>query len=213
MNKLYPIYIKLSGKLCLVAGCGNIALRKAESLSECGARVRIVAPDITDDKRNRLGESAEIIQRNYEVQDLDGCTLAIAATDNPSVNARIATECRERGIFINSVDDPDNCDFYVPSIIRSGDVVIAVSTGGESPALAAWIRRQIEAVLGDRMEKGLEIIACVRRKLIESEPDGYDRRARIFRDFFESELWRGFLDGKCELDEEGVDEWISCYSD
>jgi precorrin-2 dehydrogenase / sirohydrochlorin ferrochelatase len=213
MNALYPIFLKLAGRLCLVVGGGAVAYRKAESLSSCGATLRIVAQKISDETRTRFGNTDEIIEREYQPADLDGCILAIAATDNPSVNTQVARDCRVHGILVNSVDDPDNCDFYVPAVVRKGDIQIAISSGGASPALSGWIRREIENLLTDRLAQGMEIIACVRKKMIEADPLGFEKRARVFSDFFETELWRGYLEGSCELSIEGVAEWISSCSD
>jgi siroheme synthase-like protein len=213
MNTLYPIFMKLAGRLCLVVGGGSVAYRKAESLLMCGAKLRIVAPGISDEILALFKNKNEIIERKYKSSDLDGCMLAIAATDFPLVNAQVAKDCRERGILVNSVDDPDNCDFYVPAVVRNGDIQIAISSGGASPAFSGWIRREIENLLTDRLAVGMEIIAAVRKKMIEADPSGIEKRARAFSNFFESELWRGYLQGDCELSVEGVAEWISSCSD
>lgn len=191
-----------------------MAFRKAESLARCGAVLRIVAPELKDRQQwENIVKSHEVRIKQYDHQDIKDCAIVIAATDDRTVNAAIAEDCRKAGIWVNSVDDPDNCDFFVPAVVNKGEIQIAVSTGGSSPAMSAWIAREINEMVSDRLSLGLEIISRVRGKMIENDPEGFERRAEAFRRFFETELWRGFLNGTCELTEEGVVEWISSCSD
>jgi siroheme synthase-like protein len=213
MSELYPIFLNLKGRLCIVVGGGNVALRKARALAASGAKLRIVAPDICEEIRSEFGDAHEIIEREFEQSDLNGCLIAVAATDDRELNSRISADCRERGILVNAVDQPEDCDFYVPACIIAGGIYIAVSTIGHSPALAGWVKREIEKALSPKLADGLEIISKARRTLIDADPDGSAHRGKAFAEFFKSELWREFLDGTRELIVEEVVEWISSYTD
>jgi len=171
--------------------------------------LRIVAPDISAEIMDEFGNRHEIRRKQYEPSDLDGAFLVVAATDDKVLNSLVAANCRERGIIVNSVDQPADCDFHVPSVIRRGEIQIAISTGGHSPAMAGWLRREIEKALSHKLEQGLDIIAAARRRLIESDPNGFEKRSLGFSEFFESDIWRGFLSGDRELLVEEVVEWIS----
>jgi len=211
--RLFPIYAHLEGRQCLVIGGGTIALRKARSLADAGAVVRIVAPDICTEIREEFVEPHEYICREYDPDDLNDVFIVVASTNDEALNARIAADCRNRGILVNAVDQPDDCDFYVPALVQRDDIQIAISTGGKSPAMAGWLRREIDKILSERLGDGLNIISVARRTLIDSNPPDYCGRADGFREFFESELWRDYLDGKRDLNPEKVVEWISSCSD
>ncbi len=212
MKKLYPIFLDLTGRLCLVVGGGIVALRKAEALRDADAKLRIVAPEVCNEIKSGFGEH-EILERRYESGDLDGCFIAVAATDDEGLNSRVARDCHERGVIVNVVDQPADCDFYVPACMSDGGIQVAVSTGGGSPALAAWIKRRIGESLSPRLCEGAEIIAGARVRLIETDPTGFGKRAKGFRAFFETDIWHGFLEGKRDLSEEEVVEWISSFTD
>src|SRR6185436_6151151 len=129
----YPAFLDLRGRKCLVVGGGAIAERKAESLLECGARVRVVTREATSGLTElaRSG-SIELDLRGFASEDLSGVFLVIAATDDPAVQARIGGEAKERDLLVNVVDDPANCTFIVPAVARRGELSIAISTGGRS---------------------------------------------------------------------------------
>ena len=141
----YPAFLDLRGRNCLVVGGGIIAERKVESLVECGARVMVVTREATNELAGLAQSSIiELRLRDYASDDLAGMFLVVAATDDPAVQARIGTEAKERGLLVNVVDDPANCTFIVPAVSRRGELAIAISTGGRSPALAARIREKLE---------------------------------------------------------------------
>lgn len=140
----YPIFLALSGRPVLVAGAGKVALRKVTGLLETGARVTVVAPEALPEFE-RLG--AHLRKRRFRLSDLNGMALAFAATNDRKVNRAVALEAKRRGIPVNVADCPEECDFLVPARVRSGEVQIAVSTGGHSPRLAAELRRKLESVL------------------------------------------------------------------
>jgi siroheme synthase-like protein len=141
----YPILLNIQGRKCLVVGGGPVALRKVKALLEHGADVEVVSPTFCPEL-NQLATDGVIraIQRDYKSEDLQHTFIAIAATDDAKTNERVAAEAKRRGVLVNVVDDPKNSDFIVPSYLKRGDVIIAVSTSGRSPALARKIRSELE---------------------------------------------------------------------
>jgi len=141
----YPILLNIQSKKCLVVGGGEVALHKAQMLVEHGANVEIVSPTFCPEL-NQLVKNGTIqaIHRDYEAEDLNDAFLAVAATDDIKTNEKVATEARKIGILVNVVDKPDISDFIVPSYFRRGDIIVAVSTSGRSPALARKIRGELE---------------------------------------------------------------------
>ncbi len=146
----YPVFLNISGKKCVVVGGGQVALRKVRTLLEHGAVTEVVSPDLCSEL-SQLAESGQIrvFQRSYRAGDLQGAVIVIAATDDRNINLEVAKEAGKRGVLINVVDDAESSDFIAPSYLRRGDVTIAVSTGGRSPALARKIRTRLEKDFGD----------------------------------------------------------------
>jgi siroheme synthase-like protein len=141
----YPILLNIQGKKCLVVGGGEVALRKAQMLVEHGATVEIVSPTFCPELNQLVKDGTiQAIHRDYETEDLNDVFLAVAATDDIKTNEKVATEARKIGILVNVVDKPDISDFIVPSYFRRGDIIVAVSTSGKSPALARKIRGELE---------------------------------------------------------------------
>lgn len=164
----YPIFLELSGRPCLVVGGGRVALGKVTGLLTAGARVQVVSPAL-DAKLHELLERGEIAYsgREYEERDLDGIELVFVATDATAVNARVAADCRKRHLWVNAADDPANCDFILPSIVRKGAITLAASTSGSSPALARRLREELEAYLTDDLVSLADLVTEVRRALRE----------------------------------------------
>lgn len=179
---LYPVNLNITDRLCLVIGGGTVALRKIESLLFCGARVRVVSPEAVAEIRN-LAEAGRIEwwRRGYAPGDLQGIFLAIAATDNPSVQNQIAEEAVDLPVLLNSADNPEACDFHVPSTVRRGELLITVSTGGASPALARQIRKKLEEEFGWEYSAVITLLARLREIVVR---DGKDTEinTRIFYD-------------------------------
>ena len=151
---LFPAFLKLAGRRCLVVGAGPIAEEKIESLLRAGAKIRVVAPDATDRVRawaarekNPLG-TAQIPARDFA-----GAFLVVAATSSSSLHANIFRQARRRGVLCNAVDDPAHCDFYYGAVVRRGELQIAISTGGHSPALAQRLRKKLEKEIGAEYER------------------------------------------------------------
>lgn len=159
--RFYPIILNLEGRPVTVIGGGEVALRKVHDLLESGAIVTTVSPAFHEEiehlAKNNPG-SINLVRRAYEDGDLAGAVLAFSATNDPGVNKQVFEEARHRGIFVNAVDDPPNCTFIVPSVKRRGDFIMAVSTGGASPAMAARLRRMIERAVPERIDLMLEAL-------------------------------------------------------
>jgi precorrin-2 dehydrogenase len=166
---LYPIALDLAGRPCLVIGGGVVAERKTRGLLDAGARVTVVGPSITDALDAWKADGAlRHVAREYCRGDLAGFQLVFVATDEAGVSAAIAAEGRARGIWVNAADEPAHCDFHLPAVVRRGAVVVAVATGGTSPALARLVRDEIDAHLGHEVTALAEIAGEVRRDLRES---------------------------------------------
>jgi precorrin-2 dehydrogenase / sirohydrochlorin ferrochelatase len=145
---LFPIFLKLAGRSCVVVGAGNIAESKIGSLLAAEARVTVIAPEALPRVRE-WAASGELTwhQREYEVGDLVGAFLVVAGTATAAVNRGVFAEAALANILCNAVDDPPFCDFYFPSVVRRGDLQIAISTAGESPAFAQRLRKELNAQL------------------------------------------------------------------
>jgi uroporphyrin-III C-methyltransferase len=179
---LLPLFLKLNGRPGLLVGAGNVALEKIGSLVPTGVRLRVVAPEANAEIQQLAIEGKLVwIQRKFDVADLDGNFIVIAATDNPEVNATVYSEAVKRGILCNSVDDPPHCDFYFGSIVRRGDLQIAISTAGESPAVAQHLRREIDEQLPNDLGPWLKEIGELRREILAEYPRGESRKALLHR--------------------------------
>lgn len=194
MAGYYPVFINLEGKPCLVVGGGDVAERKVRALLECGARVTVVSPHlVTGLKQAAEARQIEVLARAFQPGDLDDMVLAIAATDDHQVNAQVSREAQRRGILVNVVDDPDACNFIVPSVVRRGDLVIAVSTGGRSPALARKIRHMLEQQFPSEYGTLLELVSQVRQ---ESVDRGQRASPEAWQDSLDTELLALVRQGK-----------------
>jgi len=169
----YPIFLDISGKLCVVVGGGAVAERKAQSLLEQGARVRLISPALTGELR-RLAATGAINaeQRPYRRGDLSGAAVAIVATDDRDLNRQAAEEARSAGVLVNVVDDPQQSTFIVPSLLSRGDISIAISTGGKSPALSKSMRLLLERLLPRELSELASLVAEVREELKGRGLDG-----------------------------------------
>lgn len=159
----YPIFLKLQGKNCVVIGGGNVALRKVKGLLECGAKVTLISPkprpEIVKLSKRR---AIHLIQRDYEKEDLEDAVIVFACTDVKKVNRKVAEDAKKAGVLVNVVDDPRSSDFIIPSFFRRGNLTIAVSTAGVSPALARKIRTNLEKSFGKEYASLLSIVGEIR---------------------------------------------------
>ncbi len=145
-----PIFLDVTGRECVVVGGGEVAARKVESILEAGARVTVVSPHLSPILES-LAASGSVthLARNYQRGDIRGCVLVYAATDDPKLHRELAAEARALGIPVNVVDVPELCTFIAPAVVKRGELQIAISTGGASPAFAARLRRTLEDQFGD----------------------------------------------------------------
>jgi len=163
----YPVVLNLSGRLVLVAGGGAVARRKVESLLEAGALVRLVSPDLIPELESlATRDGVEWRQKRFAPEDLAECHLAIAATDDNTVNQAVFKAAEEAGVFCNVVDQPALCSFTVPAVVRRGDLVIAVSTGGASPLLARRIKEDLANQFDEAWAEYLELLGRIRKAVM-----------------------------------------------
>jgi siroheme synthase-like protein len=174
---LFPMFLKLEGRACLIVGAGRIALEKVESLLPTGATLTVVAPDALPQIQQLAAEDRlRWLQREYDPSDLDNIFVVIAATATPAVNHAVYAEATRRKILCNAVDDPPFCDFYFGSIVRRGDLQIAISTNGDSPALSQRLRLEIDAQLPDDLGEWLAQLGALRREVLARYPAGDARK-------------------------------------
>jgi len=164
--KLFPLFLKLAGKLVVVVGGGVVAEDKIAGLAAAGARLRVIAPEIRPQIAEwvRFGK-VEWLPKRFSAGDLRGATLAVAATSAPGVNKAVFKEAERSGVLLNAVDDNENSHFYYGAVVRRGDLQIAISTNGKSPALAQRIRKELEVAYADEYGEWLEWLGAVREIL------------------------------------------------
>lgn len=162
----YPVSLLVEGRPVLVVGGGRVASRKVEGLRTCGAAVHVLAATVSDEIKAMADVTWE--ERDYRPGDVSGYRLVFTATDAADVNRAVHDDAEAEGIWVNSADDPDNCTFTLPSVVRRGPITVAVSTGGTSPALAAWLRRKFDDELGPEYEVLLGLLA-ERREALQTE--------------------------------------------
>ena len=156
----------LAGRRCVVVGAGRIAARKIEALLDAGADVHVIAPEASDEVGpGPTPAGSRSSRREFEAADLDGAWLATTATGDPAVDRAVFDAGEARGIWVNSADDPENCSFTLMSVVRQGDLVVTIGTGGRSPALATWLRRRFTEELGPEYATLLDILSEAREEL------------------------------------------------
>ena len=187
--RYYPIYVNLRGKRCLVVGAGQVGQRKIASLAESGAEEILVIDLAPAEACGEIAAHPAVVFacRPYETADLDGRFLVIASTDDEALNWRISRECAARGIPCNIVDQPEKCSFIVPALFTQGDLTVAISTGGSSPALARKIRQGLGEFLGT--EYGAMLVLMSRlRPLVLGLGQGSPANSDLFRALVNSPL-------------------------
>lgn len=184
--RYYPVYLDLKERHCVVIGGGSVAEGKVKGLLEAGAHVTVISPQLTPKLRETADEGHIVhVARRYRAGDLTGAFLAISATDDRTVNEQVWQEAVEHNItaagisasLVNVVDDPPHCTFIAPSIVRRGDLAIAISTGGKAPALAVRLRQQLERTIGHEHARFLELAGILRAPIAARYPDFEQRKA------------------------------------
>src|SRR6266478_2400646 len=177
---LFPMFVKLEGRSCLVVGAGSIGEPKIGSLLASGGTVRVIAPNASATVAEWARAGTIVWEaREFQTTDLDGVFLVIGATSSRDVNEVIFLEARRRNILCNVVDDPEHCDFYYPAVVRRGQLQIAISTAGESPALAQKLRRELESQYGPEYESWVEQLGKARSELFARDINPEERRRRL----------------------------------
>ncbi|MCJ8499459.1 precorrin-2 dehydrogenase/sirohydrochlorin ferrochelatase family protein [Desulfatitalea alkaliphila] len=168
MMRYYPVCLDIRNRACLVVGGGQVGTRKVTTLLLCGARVTLVSPE-AGEELTELARAGTIQwhARNYESGDQAGAFLVIGATDQEALNRRIHADAEKDGRLCNIADQPKLCNFVLPSIVQQGDLMIAISTGGQSPAFAKYLRRQMQRQFGPEYAHLLKLMGAVRKHLLQ----------------------------------------------
>ncbi len=196
----YPIFLDLCGRRSVVIGAGPVALRKAEALLSASARLVVIAKTLDDTLQGICRKTdAELIKSKYSRDYLAGAVVVIAATNNKELNKRIYKDCQELEILCNVVDDPELCDFFVPAVIKRGNLQIAISTEGKCPAYAGHIRKKIEKIFTESHGEFLSELEKIRERIIEDVTDASDRKVLLGR-LVEDKSFNYFV-------ENGRDNW------
>lgn len=163
---LYPVNLVVAGRPCLVVGGGRVAVTKVRGLVEAGARVTVVAPEV-DARIDEMAAGGEVAveRRAYRPGEVRSHRFVVAATGDPAVNQQVYDDGEAAGVWVNSADDPDRCSAILPARVRQGRLTVTVSTGGHSPAVAAWVREQLAAQLGPEYDQLIELLAEARNEV------------------------------------------------
>lgn len=187
---LYPLHLKIAGRLCIVVGGGGVAVRKVRSLLRCRAKVRVISGTVQHELQQLAREDQlEWFGRDYAEGDLRGAFLVFAATNDRTIQEKIAAEAEQMGVLLNSADDPHASHFHVPAHFRRGRMLVSISTGGASPALAKKIRRELEGIVPEQYGAVVELMALIREEVVGSNEDTAAHTA-----FFRRLLEHGFID-------------------
>ena len=187
----------------MIVGYGRIAKRKLKAISEFTSNIKIITKDPTEEK---LSKGIEIVNKCFDEKDLEGVDFVITATGSRAQDEAVVASCKAKGIPVNAADDRDKCDFFLPGIIKRGDLVVSVSTSGKSPAYSKHLREQIEDIIPENIEKMLDIMGEL-RKILPSKVDSQEERSKIYN-YVMSKLLS--IDN---LDKANLDEIIEEYCD
>ncbi|MDQ6615453.1 MAG: bifunctional precorrin-2 dehydrogenase/sirohydrochlorin ferrochelatase [Actinomycetota bacterium] len=203
----YPVNLILQGRRCLVVGGGPVAARKAAGLLACGADVDVIA---TAQSEELTALPVSVLERPYQRGDLKGYRLVIAATNDPEVNRAIFDEAEAVGTWVNSADDPASCTFTLPSVVRRGPIMVTVSTGGRSPALAAWLKHQIEDCVGPEYEVLVDLLSGAREDMRAA---GRSTEKADWQSVLDSDMLDLIRAGQISVARERLQTWLSSSSD
>jgi precorrin-2 dehydrogenase / sirohydrochlorin ferrochelatase len=159
---VYPISLLIEGRACLVVGGGHVALSKITGLLDAGATVTVIAPHVLDEV---TALPVTVHTRRYQDGDCDGFVLVLAATGDRRLDAAIYAECQRADTLVNAADNPIACSFYLPALLRAGDLSVAISTAGASPAIASWVRDRVGTLLGEHFSDVVDIVGATRQQI------------------------------------------------
>ncbi len=199
--KYYPAFLDVNGRGCLVVGGGAVGTRKVRTLLECGARVTVISAAFSPELEE-LSADGRVVLKNgpYRARDLEGKFLVIGATDDEDLNRRVSEDAARRNMLCNIADRPEACSFILPAIVSRGDLVIAISTSGKSPAFAKYLRRRLQREFGPEYARFLEIMGAVRRRLLADE-----HAPEAHKPLFEALINGGLVDLIREGEEDKID--------
>jgi siroheme synthase-like protein len=189
--RTYPVMLNLTGRRVVVVGSGPVAMRKVRGLLAAGARVTLIAPQ---PPANTPSEGVTLIEAAYDPAHLAGAVLVFACTNDPVVNTRIAANARQAGLWVNAVDQPTDCDFFAPARITDDDLVIAIGTGGNAPALAKRLKATLAAALPEQIGPFATALGTCRQRILDAEID-LERRMAILTDLAGEDSYNAFLAG------------------
>ena len=196
--KYYPVHLDIKNRHCLVVGGGAVGTRKVKTLLECDARVTVVSPKPTEQlKKLASGGVISLQERSYQSDDLKGMFLVIGATDDERLNHQVSQDAEQARILCNIADRPEVCNFILPSIVQRGDLIITISTSGQSPALAKKLRQQLETQFGKEYAEFLLLMGAIRKKLLSPahEPEAHKD---LFNKLIDSDILNLIDQGKKE---------------
>jgi precorrin-2 dehydrogenase/sirohydrochlorin ferrochelatase len=200
----YPIFLKVENRACLVVGGGEVGARKVQTLLRCGASVGVVSPEVVPWLAEKVHEGAvDMVGTHYEEHQLRGRFLVIAATDDVELNCRIAHDAEKRGLLCNVVDYPREGNFILPALVQRGALTLAISTSGQSPALARQIRQDLEQRFGVEYADFLQLMGAVRSRLLAESQDSTANKEK-----FDQLVQSALLDLVRRRDKEGVERLL-----
>jgi precorrin-2 dehydrogenase/sirohydrochlorin ferrochelatase len=203
--KVFPMFLKLEGRRCLVVGAGTIAEGKIGGLIAIDAAIRVIAPEATAQVQAWAGEGKiDWERRGFQPSDLEGMFLVVAATSSTTLHEEIFAEARRLGVLCNIVDVPHLCDFFYPAVVRRGSLQIAISTAGESPALSQRLRKELEQQFGPEYEAWLGAIGEARAELATRDLSPEDRK-EILHELASREFYERFRDDLRKKQNNGTD--------
>lgn len=198
--RYYPVCLDIKGRACLVVGGGGVGTRKAKGLLAAGARVTVVSPELSSGLRVLTPEPVRWYTRSYRPEDLDGMFLVFGATDDEALNRRIYADAGKRNVLCNIADRPDICSFILPSVVHRGDLLIAVSTSGKSPAFAKKLRKDLERRYGEEYARFLRLMGVIRDRLLSA-----GHSPETHKSLFEALIEAGLAEHVCNGDDAGAD--------
>ncbi len=202
----FPFYCDIEQKKWLLVGGGRVAAGKFSRLIAFTEKITVIAPDISSEIRENAPSGVLFLERDFEEADLGRADIVVAATGDRQLNAWIASACRSRGIMVNAVDDPDNCDFIFPAIIKRGRLTVSVSTDGASPVYAAALKKEISDLVPEDIDLILEKMAALRKTVPERFPSfTQHERGMLYRKALDQLL----DDSGAEVDIDSLEEEIS----